>query len=125
MMAGVVNIGVVRQRSFMSIEQGDVVDIISIDKDTGHVILTISDHLEWSDTVKHQMALQEKFNRYLAFVESGEILLRYPEAKGRPIAIKVVFKYNPDLEGSRFLARAKEVIESAGFSLRHEVWSAA
>jgi len=50
----------------MSIEQGDVVDIISIDKDTGHVILTISDHLEWSDTFKHQMALQAKFNKYLA-----------------------------------------------------------
>ena len=109
----------------MSIEQGDVVDIISIDKDTGHVILTISDHLEWSDTIKHQMALQEKFNRYLSFIESGEILLRYPDAKDRPIAIKVVFKYNPDLEGWRFLARAKEVIESAGFSLRHEVWSTA
>jgi hypothetical protein len=109
----------------MSIEQCDVVDVVSIDKDTGQVILTISDHLEWSDTVKHQMALQTKFNKYLAFIESGEILLRYPDAKDRPIAIKVAFKYNPDPEGWRFLARAKEVIESAGFSLRHEVWPVA
>ena len=34
----------------MSVEQLDVVDVVSIDKKTGHVILTISDHLDWSDT---------------------------------------------------------------------------
>ena len=107
----------------MSIEQLNVVDIISTDKESGTVILTISDHLDWSNTVAHQTALQAKFNKYLAFVESGEILTRYPDAKNRPVAFKVVFKYKPDQEGWQFLARAKEVIESAGFSLRHEVFA--
>jgi hypothetical protein len=107
----------------LSVEELDVVDVISTDKETGHVILTISDHLDWSNTVAHQIALQAKFNKYLAFVESGEILTRYPDARARPVAIKVVFKYRPDQEGWRFLARAKEVIESAGFSLRHEVFA--
>lgn len=107
----------------MSVEQLDVVDAISTDKTTGHVILTISDHLDWSNTLAHQTALQAKFNKYLAFVESGEILMRYPDAKDRPVAIKVVFKHKPDQEGWRFLIRAKEVIQSAGFSLRHEVFA--
>ena len=107
----------------MSIEQPDVVDVVSIDKKTGHVILTISDHLDWSNSVQHQAILQTKFNKYLAFVESGEILTRYPDASGRPIAIKVVFKYKPNQEGLWFLARAKETIESAGFSLRHEIFA--
>jgi len=31
-------------------------------------------------------------NRYLAFVESGEIFTRYRDAKGRPVAIKVVWQ---------------------------------
>jgi hypothetical protein len=106
----------------VSIEQLDVVDIVSIDK-TGHVVLTISDHLDWSNTVAHQTALQAKFNKYLAFVESGEILERYPDAKGRPVVIKVVFKHRPDQEGWRFLTRARDVIESAGFSLRHEIFA--
>jgi hypothetical protein len=39
------------------------------------------------------------------------------------VAFKVVFKYKPDQEGWQFLARAKAVIESAGFSLRHEVFA--
>jgi hypothetical protein len=107
----------------MSVEQLDVVDIISTDKSTGHVILTVSDHLDWSNTVAHQTVLQAKLNKYLAFVEGGEILTRYPDAKDRPVAIKVVFKYRPDSEGWRFLSKAKEIIESAGFSLRHEVFA--
>jgi hypothetical protein len=108
----------------VSVEQLDVVDVVSIDKETGHVILTISDHLDWSDSTQHQIILQAKFNKYLGFVESGEILTRYADAKGRPIAIKVVFKYKPDRDGWRFLTKAKEVIESAGISFRHEVFSA-
>ena len=107
----------------MSIEQLDVVDVVSIDKQTGDMILTISDHLDWADTVAHQTALQAKFNNYLAFIESGEILTRYPDAKGRPVVIKVVFKYTPDQEGYGFLARAKAVIESAGFGFRHELFA--
>jgi CRP-like cAMP-binding protein len=106
----------------MSVEQLDVVDIVSTDK-AGNVVLTISDHLEWSRNVEHQIKLQAKFNKYLAFVESGEILIRYPEAEGRPIVIKVVFKHKPDPEGCAFLARAKQVIEAAGFTLRLEIFA--
>jgi hypothetical protein len=107
----------------MSIEQGDVVDIISIDKNTGHVILTISDHLDWSDSVQHPTMLQVKFNKYLAFVESGEILERYPDGKNRPVAIKVVFKIQARCKGMAISQSGKRVIESAGFSLRHEVFA--
>lgn len=106
----------------MSVEQLDIVDIISTDKSSGHVILTISDHLDWSDTARHQIILQEKINKYLAFVESGEILESYPDAKGRPTVIKIVFKLSPDTQGYEFLAKARAVIESAGFSLRYEVF---
>ena len=63
----------------MTVEQTKVIDIISLDKRTGQVILTVSDHLEWNDSTRHQEILQAKLNAYLAFVESGEILGKYPE----------------------------------------------
>ena len=107
----------------MSVEQFDVVDIVSIDRQTGQVVLTISDHLDWSDTVAHQTMLQAKLNKYLAFIESGEILTRYPDAKSRPVVIKLVLKHKPDREGFGFLARAQKVIESAGFGFRHELFA--
>jgi hypothetical protein len=76
----------------VSVEQLSVVDIISTDKESGAVILTISDHLDWSNTVAHQTTLQAKSKKYLAFLESGEILTRYPDAKNRHVVIKVVVK---------------------------------
>jgi hypothetical protein len=103
----------------MSVENEDVVDIISIDK-AKSVVLTISDHLDWSDTTEHQLLLQSKFNRYLAFVESGELLERYPAGKGLRVKFRVVFKFKPDQAAIEFLAKAKEIIEGAGFSLETE-----
>ena len=107
----------------MSVDQPKVIDFIGVDKTSGEVTLTITDHLDWSNSQEHQIILQDKINCYLAFIESGEILESYPDSKGRPVAIKVVLKYKPDQEGREFLARAKEVIESAGFSLRHELFA--
>jgi hypothetical protein len=87
------------------------------------VVLTVSDHLDWKESVEHLTILQNKFNAYLAFVESGEILLRYPKAKGRLVAFEVVFKYRPNPECQEFLTRARRVIESSGFTLRSEVYA--
>jgi len=39
----------------VSVEEFDVVDVISTDKETGRVILTISDHSDWSDSTQHQI----------------------------------------------------------------------
>ena len=105
----------------MSIEQTDVVDVIGTDRITRDIILTISDHLDWSDSTAHQLLLQAKLNRYLAFVESGEILQSYPNAKGGQISIEVVFRFPPDEAGRAFLAKVKPIIEAAGFSLRDRV----
>jgi len=107
----------------LSVEQLDVIDIISTDRETGDVILTISDHLDWSNSVEHQTVLQAKLNKYLAFIESGEVLVRYPDAKGRSLVIEIVFKHRPDRPGWDFMARAKTVIESAGFGFRHRIFA--
>ena len=47
----------------MSIEQSDVIDVISTNGD--RVILAISDHLDWDDEAGHVLALQDKINAYL------------------------------------------------------------
>jgi hypothetical protein len=109
----------------VSVEQTGVIDIISTDRVTGRIVLTISDHLDWSDSTAHQMLLQTKLNRYLAFVESDEILESYPDAKGRQIEFKVVFQFPPDAGGQAFLAKVRPIVESAGFKLREEVYTGA
>jgi hypothetical protein len=107
----------------MTVEQTKVIDVISLDKQTGQVILTVSDHLDWNDSTLHQEILQAKLNAYLAFVESGEILTKYPDAVKRTVLFKVVLKFKPDPEGRAFLSRAQKVIEKAGFAFACDVFA--
>ena len=106
----------------MSIDQRKVVDAIGIERATGDVSLTISDHLDWSDVPGHAFALQEKINDYLAFLESGEIFTEYPAAKGKKMRIQIFFLHAPPAgDALRFLAHAEEVIRKAGFGLVYRV----
>jgi hypothetical protein len=76
-----------------------------------------------SDGVGHQAVLEKKLNTHLAFVElKAEILEQYSKAKNRPVPFKVFFRVPPDDSERAFAARAREVIESAGFTLPDEVF---
>jgi hypothetical protein len=105
----------------MSIEQLDVIDDLHVEGETGPVVLTILDPLDWTDAPAHESALQKKFGVYLSFVESGEILKSHPEAQFRPIVIHIVFDVVPNDEGLRFLREAQKALGPAGFALSHEV----
>lgn len=108
----------------MAIDQPKVVDIIGVENATNEVVLTISDHLDWNDSHEHQQMLQDKLNTYLAFIESGELYEKYPDAKGRRPRIDVVFKYKSDAGGYSFLSKVKPVVEKAGYGFRFELFSA-
>lgn len=107
----------------MSVEQSKVIDLLSFERESGDVVLTVSDHLDWQDPDDHQRMLQDKLNTYLAFVEGGQLFVEKPEAKGRRIRIAVVFKFRPDSESRAFLKRVAEVIQLAGFAFTWEVFA--
>jgi hypothetical protein len=75
----------------VSVEDTDSIDILSFGEQSGDVILTVTDHLDFCDSLRHQAILQAKLNAYLLFVESGEIFLSHPHARDRPIMISVIF----------------------------------
>lgn len=108
----------------MSVEQTDVVDIIGTEKSTGKVIMTVSDHLDWKDEQSHLLMLQEKLNRYLAFVESGEILSSYPDAKGRSIVFDVVMKNDLPDSARAFFTQVEKTLGSVGVELRYRTYRA-
>jgi hypothetical protein len=103
----------------MSIEQTGVVDAIGVDKETGQVVLTISDHLEWDDD--HLLLLQEKLNLYIGFVEAGELLDVYPDSKGRQVCINIICKYPPNVGGENFLSRVGSILDRVGIRLAFQV----
>jgi hypothetical protein len=105
----------------MSINQTETIDIIGTTAE-GKVVLTISDHHSWEETW-HLQLLQEKINAYLQFIESGQIFEDYPNAVGRELLIETVLKYQPTIEATSFLNKAKEVIEGAGFGFQWRVFN--
>ena len=102
----------------MSVEETEVIDIISFDKSNGPVQLTIFDHLEWEEKEgEHLLLLQDKINAYLRFIEGGEVVKNYPKAKGRKIVIEVLGKYPLSQEAKKFYRLCSEIVEKAGFKL--------
>ena len=102
----------------MSVDNPAIVDAIGVESDSRRVILTISDHLDWSDEQEHLFALQEKINTYLRLIESGELEVAYPDARGRVAVIDVVGKYELT-EGARaFFRSATSVLRDARVELR-------
>lgn len=102
----------------MTIEDAGVVDIVGTDRQTGAVVLTISDHLDWRDGASHLATLQDKINAYLQFIESGELEQSYPNAKDREVRIELVSKHEPSSEGEEFLRKAEAILTGAGIGFR-------
>jgi hypothetical protein len=109
----------------MTVEQTNVVDIAHIDRESGDVFLSISDHLEWDEDGEHLLLLQNKINMYVHFVESGEIYERFPQYAGKKVVIEVINKYPLDEEAILFFRLAQDAIKGAGIKLqnRHPPYS--
>lgn len=108
----------------MTIDQSNVVDAIGVDKETGDLVLTIVDHLEWTSNFdEHLQLLQEKLDTYLCFIESGEIYQTYPDAKNRPVLIDVVYMYPLNRQALNIFNMVIWIIEGAGMRLRHRIFN--
>ncbi|WP_448196823.1 DUF6572 domain-containing protein [Pseudomonas putida] len=100
----------------MTIEQSGVVDMISISADQKTARLIITDHLEWSTKQSdHRLLLQNKINEYLNFIEEGTLLEARPDLQGMKLAIEVVGKYIPDLDGEKFLNQVVKKLDEDGY----------
>jgi hypothetical protein len=105
----------------VAIENPKVVDFIGVECLTGCVVLTIADHWDWRSEGEHILALQEKVNTYLAFIESGELIEQYPDAAERRVVIEIDMKYPPPAMATEFLRRAAETVRAANLELRSVV----
>ena len=101
----------------MTVENHHVVDFISIEAETGTMVLAIADHLPWDAGSTHLEALQEKLNVYLSFIESGELVASRPEAAGRKVRIALMHREPLSAMAIRFLESARAIILDAGFEL--------
>ncbi len=105
----------------MAVDNRKTIDAIGIDRNSGHVILTIFDEKDWTNTYEHLYFIQEKLNSYLSYIESGEVYTSYPKADGKDFEFSIVFKYDLTRDAIEFLDKFQKIVENAGFSLAWEV----
>jgi len=99
----------------MTVEQHDVVDIISKDPGCGRVTLTISDHLPWNDA--HLALLNKKLANYHKFIERGGLKAEYGvDPASVKICISVLLKYRPTEQALEFLKAAENVSRAHGYA---------
>ena len=111
----------------MALQNARVIDRVGIEADTGHVVLTVVDEMDWSDDQRHLLALQQKLNTYLSFVERGEVFRRIAWEGGRtlprttPVKVGIVARHPFPGYAMAFLEYARHVFESSGMELSCEV----
>jgi hypothetical protein len=101
----------------MSVENPNVIDIISIDQD-GNALFTISDHLEWGENNEHLLILQDKVNYYLAAMESDDLYVQYPEARDKHFILRIIFLHHPNEDALFFLEKVREILAENGYGFQ-------
>lgn len=102
----------------MSITNPQVIDIWAIPVwEPDNVVLYISDHLEWGgerEQGEHLQLLQDKLNTYVAFIESGEIYTKIPNALGKHPIIRINGLYELPEQGEFFLDHVAQTLKEVG-----------
>ncbi len=105
----------------MSVSDKDLIDLVS--EKGGRVTLSVADHLPWDEEGTHLVQLQAKLNRYLDFINSGELADKFPKlADARPL-IRVHFIHAPSPAAERFLALASQSIPDEGIDFTYGLLS--
>lgn len=105
----------------MSLDNLRTVDVVGTEKDGNAVVLHILDSWDWDEPYKHLVALQDKINTYLAFVESGQIYEEYPSAKGRTLRIDILSRFPMPNAGYTFLKKASAVAAQLNIGITQRV----
>ena len=92
------------------------IDLVTLSP-TGRIILVMIDERPWEGRSDRLQQLQDKINTYLSFVLDGELLRRYPEAKGRAVDFRLDVAHEPDQQVLRFLDAARDQLSRDGISI--------
>lgn len=101
----------------LNIEKTDSIDSIAYDKDTGKLIILLTDGMDWLDEKRHLLLLQEKLNSYILYIDTKqyqEYLSRLGEdvSNLKTIEIKISFLFKePDI-CSQLIDRAKNILNN-------------
>lgn len=99
----------------MGLRHLQAIDGVGLDEDGSVVVLLISDDLPWTDP-NHIPALSAKLEAYANAVMSGALVESYPNARGKPATIRLVWQHEPTDQARAFLTSVKAQLSGAGIA---------
>ena len=110
----------------MSVLETDLIDYIYLDEDERTPVIVVSDPLTWRppEDRRHLVALRDKLNAQITFVESGQIRGVWPAYEGGPVRVEVVAHCPLTRAADRFYDVAREAMTCANMDLRFQLLDA-
>lgn len=91
-----------------------IVDLIERDPTSGRVVLVMVERRPWNSDPHQFTQIEEKINRYLAYVLDGHLGQQYPAYLGKQVQIRLDCVEEPDGEAIRFVTAAGHAIRQEG-----------
>lgn len=104
----------------MALDNLNVVDIVSINKNN-EVVLTVVDDLGWESINEHLIKLQDKLNAYIDSVENGSLYESYPDAKNKKVIIYVALKNPISPKVEIFFQKTAYDLEFLGYGFTYSI----
>lgn len=103
----------------MSVLDVDRIDDLATANMSKTLIMLISDHLDWSDEYGYLIALQNKINSYISFVEEKQYLQIEQFGKHfENFVIEIAFKFSPMENCLKFISSAEKQIMNLKISIQ-------
>lgn len=100
----------------LNVENTDTIDGVAYEQATSSLILLLADGMDWSDTNRHLLLLQEKLNNYIWYIDSEQYKEKYPNVKRIELRVNFLFE-EPEI-CHKLLERAKQVFMDGWCQIR-------
>lgn len=101
----------------MSVQDSQQIDKVLYNETTKEIILLMVEDRDAYSSDKQLLQLQEKFNTYIRYASEGLLAEHFPEWAGRPVSIRLEYKFAPDPESLDFLLKVEELLKPARIKL--------
>jgi hypothetical protein len=102
----------------MSIIESDKIDAMGKSKESKELLFLITDHLDWENEHDHLIALQNKINSYLEFIESKQYVDTYPQDVFEGYVIEIHFQHGMSENCFKFLEVVANQVEELNIKIR-------
>lgn len=103
----------------MSVDEVDILDSVGFDPLSDNVNLYIFDQLEWFGNAIHISTLENKINRYIDVISSGQLYEISENFAGKSLTIVLIHEFNPDDHALIVLERLAVQLGSVGIGFVH------